>query len=60
MTDVADGIDPLLDPMADAVGYDAAILTYTVYSEDVSLIGLKDLTTTAFLVNYPQIMSDVT
>ena len=43
----------------DPVGYDPANLQFTVYPEDFALLGLQDLTVQAYLVEYPQIASDV-
>ena len=41
MNNNIDGINPLADPIVDAVGYDASSRTFTVYSEDLTLIGAK-------------------
>ena len=44
MTAAIDGINPMTNPVSDAVGYDPATLTFTVYSENFSLLGQQDLT----------------
>ena len=45
------------DKLQDAVGYDPALLTFSVYSENFDLIGQQDLTVQAYLMEYTQIVS---
>ena len=59
MTAGIDGILPMVDITQDPVGYDPTNLQFTVYSEDFNLLGLRDLTVQAYLVEYPQIVSEV-
>ena len=49
----------MVDLNQDPVGYDPANLQFTVYSEDFGLLGPKDLTVQAYLVEYTQIVSEV-
>jgi len=52
MTNVCDGINPVTDPLVNAVGYGLEPRTFRVYSEDVGLIGLRDFTVQALLEEY--------
>ena len=59
MTAAINGINPMDDLTQNAVGYDPASLKFTVYSEDFGLLGLQDLTVQAYLVEYTQIVSEI-
>ena len=50
-------LDPVAQPMSDAVGYNPITLTHTVYSEDFALIGVQPYTVTALLTEYSSIAS---
>ena len=52
MTASIDGINPMDDKLYDAVGYDPALLTFSVYSENFDLIGQQDFTVKAYLMEY--------
>ena len=59
MTAPIDGIDPMVDKLTDAVGYNPNSLTFSVYSENFDLLGQQDLTVQAYLKEYTQVVSDV-
>ena len=59
MTEAIDGINPIALPLSDAVGYDPASLTFTVYSENFDLVGKRDYTVQGYLESYTQVVSDV-
>ena len=46
-------VDPVANPLSNPVGYDSATRTHTVYSEDFSLLGLREYTVKASLEDYP-------
>ena len=57
MTAPIDGINPIFDPLSEAVGYNPTTLTHTVYSEDFGLIGTRPYTMQAYLLQYTQVVS---
>ena len=57
MTVTITDLDPVAQPMSDAVGYNPTTLTHTVYSEDFGLIGVQPYTVTASLTEYSSILS---
>ena len=57
MTAPIDGINPIFDPLSEAVGYNPTTLTHTVYSEDFGLIGTRSYTMQAYLLQYTQVVS---
>ena len=52
MTLAIGDLDPFADTMSDPVGYDAATLMHSVYSEDFGLLGFQPYTVTATLTEY--------
>ena len=57
MTTIITNLDPVTQPMSDAVGYNPTTLTHTVYSEDFGLIGIQPYTVTASLTEYLSVSS---
>ena len=57
MTATITDLNPVTQPMADAVGYNPTTLTHSVYSEDFGLIGVQPYTVTASLTEYSSISS---
>ena len=57
MTATITDLDPVVQEMSDAVGYDPTTLTHTVYSEDFGLIGIQPYTVTASLTEYMSVSS---
>ena len=57
MTVTITNLDPVAQPMSDAVGYNPTTLTHTVYSEDFGLIGVQPYTVTASLTEYSNVSS---
>ena len=55
MTAAISDLDPVADPINDAVGYDPTSNTYTVYSEDFNLLGIHPYTLTATLTQYTSV-----
>ena len=53
-------MDPVVDPLNDAVGYNPTTNTYTVYSEDFSLLGIHPYTVTATLTQYTSVTMTLT
>ena len=45
-------LEPFSDVMNDAIGYDPATLTHSVYSENFDLIGTRQYTVTAAFTEY--------
>ena len=46
-------IDKITSPMK----YDGETRTFTIYSDDMDLLGLKELTLSAYLTDYPTVTS---
>ena len=57
MTETITDLDPVAQPMSEAVGYNPTTLTHTVYSEDFGLIGTRSYTMQAYLLLYTQVVS---
>jgi hypothetical protein len=55
MTTAISDLAPFDDTMTDAVGYNPATLTHSIYSENFSLLGIQPYTVTATLAEYSSV-----